>query len=92
MKKPYQIESQRAVNQFAEMAADGNLSVQMVLPLAEMMGWLRKGVGELVRQPGLQLYHNSRLGVLSAIRHPPTAPLPLYCRYLHSRARVLPYL
>jgi putative transposase len=55
MKKPYQIESQRAVKQFAEMVADGNPSVQMVLPLAEMMGWLRKGVGELVRQAGLQL-------------------------------------
>ena len=55
MKKPYQIEAQRAVKQLAEMAADGNPSVQMVLPLAEMMGWLRKGVGELVRQAGLQL-------------------------------------
>jgi putative transposase len=29
--------------------------VQMVLPMAEMMGWLRKGVGELIRQAGLQL-------------------------------------
>jgi transposase-like protein len=37
------------------MAADGNPSVQMVLPLAEMIGWLRKGVSELVRQAGLQL-------------------------------------
>jgi len=55
MKKPYQIESQRAVKQLAEMAADGNPSVQMVLPLAEMVGWLRKGVGELIRQAGLQL-------------------------------------
>ena len=55
MKKPYQIESQRAVKQLAEMAADGNPSVQMVLPLSEMIGWLRKGVGELVRQAGLQL-------------------------------------
>jgi transposase-like protein len=55
MKKPYQIESQRAVKQFAEMAADGNPAVQMVLPLAEMIGWLRKGVGELIRQAGLQL-------------------------------------
>src|ERR1700675_942242 len=55
MKKPYQIESQRAVKQLAEMAADGNPSVQMVLPMAEMIGWLRKGVGELVRQAGLQL-------------------------------------
>ena len=27
----------------------------MVLPLAEMVGWLRKGVGELIRQAGLQL-------------------------------------
>ena len=55
MKKPYQIESQRAVKQFEEMAADGNPAVQMLLPMAEMVGWLRKGVGELVRQAGLQL-------------------------------------
>jgi putative transposase len=55
MKKPYQIESQRAIKQLAEMAAEGNPAVQMVLPLAEMIGWLRKGVGELIRQAGLQL-------------------------------------
>ena len=39
MKKPYQIESQRAVKQLEMMAADGNPAVQMVLPLAEMVGW-----------------------------------------------------
>jgi putative transposase len=55
MKKPYQIESQRAVRRLEEMAADGNPAVQMVLPMAEMVGWLHKGVGELVRQAGLQL-------------------------------------
>jgi transposase-like protein len=55
MKKPYQIESQRAVKQLEAMAADGNPAVQMVLPMAEMVGWLRKGVGELIRQAGLQL-------------------------------------
>jgi len=55
MKKPYQIEAQRAVKQFEAMATDGNPAVQLVLPLAEMVGWLRKGVGELVRQAGLQL-------------------------------------
>jgi putative transposase len=55
MKKPYQIETQRAVKQLAEMAADGNPAVQMVLPMAEMVGWLRKGVGELTHQAGLQL-------------------------------------
>jgi transposase-like protein len=27
----------------------------MMLPMTEMMGWLRKGVGELIRQAGLQL-------------------------------------
>src|SRR5438552_15343220 len=55
MKKPYQIEAQRALKQFEAMAADGNPAVQMVLPLAEMVGWLRQGVGELIRQAGLQL-------------------------------------
>jgi putative transposase len=55
MKKPYQIEAQRAVRRLEEMAAEGNPVVQMVLPMAEMVGWLRQGVGELVRQAGLQL-------------------------------------
>jgi putative transposase len=55
MKKPYQIEAQRAVMQLEALAADGNPAVQMVLPMAEMVGWLRKGVGELIRQAGMQL-------------------------------------
>jgi len=55
MKKPYQIESQHAVKRLQEMAADGNPAVQMILPLAEMMGWLRKGVAELIRKAGLQV-------------------------------------
>src|SRR5207248_2626078 len=33
MKKPYQIEAQRAVRQLEEMATDGNPAVQMVLPM-----------------------------------------------------------
>ena len=55
MKKPYQIESQRAVKRLEEMAATGNPSVQLVLPMAEMVGWLHKGVGELIREAGVQL-------------------------------------
>src|SRR5579859_3442346 len=55
MKKPYQIESQRAVRQLEEMAADGNPAVQMVLPMAEMVGWLHKGVGALILQAGLRV-------------------------------------
>src|SRR3954453_13282712 len=55
MKKPYQIESQRAVKRLEEMVADGNPAVQIVLPMAEMVGWLREGVGELIRRAGLQM-------------------------------------
>lgn len=55
MKKPYQIEAQRAVRQLEAMAAEGNPAVQMVLPMAEMVGWLREGVGALIRQTGLRV-------------------------------------
>jgi len=55
MKKPYQIEAQRAVRQLEEMAAAGNPAVQMVLPMAEMVGWLRQGVGALLREAGLRV-------------------------------------
>ena len=55
MKKTYQIEAQRAMSRLEEMAATGNPVVQMVLPMAEMVGYLREGVGELVRRAGLQL-------------------------------------
>ena len=43
------------MKQFEVMAPDGNPAVQRMLPMAEMSGWLRKGVGELIRQAGLQL-------------------------------------
>jgi putative transposase len=55
MKKPYQIDAQRAVKQLEEMAAQGNPAIQMVLPMAELLGWLHQGVGELIRQAGVQL-------------------------------------
>jgi len=37
------------------MAADGNPAVQLVLPMAEMVGWLHQGVGALIRQAGLRV-------------------------------------
>ena len=55
MNKPYQIESQRAVKRLEQMVAEHDPGVQLVLPMAEMLGWLRQGVGELIRQAGLQL-------------------------------------
>jgi transposase-like protein len=55
MNKPYQIDAQRAVQQLQNMAVEGNPAVQLVLPMAEMVGWLRQGVSELIRQAGVQL-------------------------------------
>jgi putative transposase len=55
MKKPYQIEAQRATKRLEQMTAEGNPAVQMVLPMAEALGWLKQGVGELIRQAGLQI-------------------------------------
>jgi putative transposase len=37
------------------MATDGNPAVQLVLPMAEMVGWLHQGVGALIRQAGLRV-------------------------------------
>ena len=45
MKKPYQIESQRAMKQLAKMTAVGNPAVQRAPPLAEMIDWLCNAFG-----------------------------------------------
>jgi hypothetical protein len=51
LKKPCQIESLRAVKRIEEMAADGNASVQLVLPMAEMVGWLQRGWATGLAEP-----------------------------------------
>jgi hypothetical protein len=55
MKKRYQIEQQRAVQQFRRLATEQNPNVQMVLPMADIVGLLEQGVGHLLRQAGLEL-------------------------------------
>ena len=55
MKKRYQIDKQRAVQQFRRLATEDNPTLQMMLPLAEVVGLLQQGVGQLLRQAGLQL-------------------------------------
>jgi transposase-like protein len=55
LKKQYQIEQQRAVQQFRRIAAEQNPNVQLILPLAEIAHLLQDGVGQLVRAAGLQL-------------------------------------
>jgi transposase-like protein len=55
MKKRYQIEQQRAVQQFRRIATDQNPNIQMILPLADIVGLLQEGVGNLLREAGLAL-------------------------------------
>jgi putative transposase len=55
MKKRYQIEQQRAVQQFRRLATEKNPNVQMILPMADIVGLLQQGVGHLLRQAGLEL-------------------------------------
>ena len=55
MKKQYQIEQQRAVQQFRRIATEQNPTVQLILPMADIAHLLQDGVGQLVRQAGLQL-------------------------------------
>lgn len=55
MKQRYQIEQQRAVQQFRRIATEKNPSIQMILPLAEIVTLLKQGVGDLLRQTGLAL-------------------------------------
>src|SRR6266852_6884270 len=57
MKRRYQIEQQRAVQQFRRIANEQNPNIQMILPLADIVGLLQEGVGNLLRQTGLELMH-----------------------------------
>jgi hypothetical protein len=55
MKRQYQIEKQRAVQRFRRIATDQNPNIQMILPLADIVGLLQEGVGNLLREAGLAL-------------------------------------
>jgi putative transposase len=55
MKRRYQIEQQRAVNEFRQLATNQNPNIQMALPMAEIVGLLQQGVGHLLREAGLAL-------------------------------------
>ena len=55
MKQRYQIDKQRAVQQFRRLATEVNPPVQMVLPMAGIVSLLQEGVGHLMREAGLLL-------------------------------------
>jgi transposase-like protein len=73
MKKRDQIEKQRAVQQFRRLATEQNPNVQMVLPMADIVGLLQQGVGHLLRQAGLELMNlvmDEEVHHLAGERHP----------------------
>ena len=55
MKKQYQIDRERAVQQFRQRAQEQNPNLQMIFPMTEVVGWLQEGVGQLMREAGLIL-------------------------------------
>lgn len=55
MKRRYQIDREKAVRRFREEAEKGDREVQLHLPLKEVATALQEGVGELMRQAGLEL-------------------------------------
>lgn len=66
MKQRYQIEQQRAVQQFRRIAIEQNPNIQMILPLADILGMLQQGLGNLLREAGLALMQT---GMEEEVRH-----------------------
>ncbi len=56
MKRQYQIEQQRAVQQFRRIATEQNPNIQMTLPWLTS-SFVEGGLGNLLRQAGLELMH-----------------------------------
>ena len=55
MKRVHQIEQQRALQNFRRLASEQNPVIQLILPLAEIVGMVQQGVGNLMREAGLVL-------------------------------------
>ena len=55
MKRRYQIDREKAVRRFQKHAEEGQVEVQLHLPLKEVAAALQEGVGRLMRQAGLEL-------------------------------------
>ena len=55
MKKPYQIAAGRAVQRVRQWAEENNPTVQLMLPMIEILSLAKQGAGELVREAGLRM-------------------------------------
>lgn len=60
MKKQYQIDKQRAVQSFRRLAAQDNQTVQLVIPLREVVEWIQRGLMNLA----LRLFGEVAEGVM----------------------------
>src|SRR5690242_20244838 len=78
MQKRYQIDKQRAVQQFRRLATETNPNIQMILPLAGIAGMLQEGVGHLMEAE--ELDHESRSTAPGrTVRSPGADPAPAEC-------------
>ena len=68
MKRRYQIDQQRTVQQFRQLAHEENPSIHIIFPMAEVVGLLQEGVGHLLRGAGLALMN---LVMEQEVRHWP---------------------
>jgi transposase-like protein len=66
MKRRYQIDQQRAVQEFRQPAREQNPNIQMIFPMAEVVGLLQAGVGHLLREAGFALMN---LVIEEEVRH-----------------------
>ena len=55
MKKPYQIAGGRALRRVRQWAEENNPTVQLMLPMIEILALAKQGAGELVREAGLRM-------------------------------------
>ena len=55
MAQRYQIHRQKAIQMFRHLVAEQNPAIQLLLPMSEVVSLLQEGVGNLLREAGLQL-------------------------------------
>ena len=55
MPQRYQIHRQKAIQKFRHLVAEQNPTIQLLLPMSEVVSFLQEGVGNLLREAGLQL-------------------------------------
>jgi hypothetical protein len=93
MKKRYQIDQQRAVQEFRQLAREENPNLQMIFPMTEVVGLLQEGVGHLMREAGLALMSlvmEEEVRHLAGERHEEKKPVTAWWtgRRCRSRERV----